>query len=745
MEEILWPEDVKLGVHTIDTLFGCCKANSATLVRTILEGDDLDEICRTLLNAFYEDLVETKVLEKIIDILTYLEDDMGITSPVSDTLYDMILECLNDHNVQVVGIGGDIGTNEGTKEHEYPELRGSLQKVHYPTTDDIPKKDSRKSLEKFLENTLSRFWKEYPDEIVEILPDFKWDGTSNVFECSGTQINHVLTRYKVKDNLGKDISHIYRTKNTNDVFDYRIPGQLYDMSDYGVKTEVIMRQDKFEEYKKYILDKKCNRRSAVSSILNRTEDNFSVEMLDFLEVIPLQISTKEPIPGDPGVICCDDGFVWFRVGEINGRIQYISNYRKDRPADMPGFILMQDSINEFYDGNYAQLANDLYNNNLWVTVDAKREKIPIDGMVFTLLNEKLTKMFGRSNDKNNFQVAFKFPAGVAKTKLLDVEMQVGPIAGTITPVGIVEPVQINGNTISHVGLSNMEKLERLQLHRGDEVLIQYDIIPKIMVTDECKKGDGELFTPITKCPICGGDIRSGRCVNRDCDAKMVGTIATYIDKMGIRGFGIETIATLMGAKILTCIQDLYRLSGRRQEMLTLPGFKEKTVDKLISAPLSRTNVYPHELIGSIGIPDISFATMERVCRIIDAEVLINNPEILMAVYEGINGIGEKTAEKIIDGIINKKELIVGVMPYITFKKYKPVAGNVVFTDIRDREFSDFLRDNPGIRTSTSVTKDTIAVITRDDQTEETGSIKSAKKNGVPILGITEAKNKWGYE
>lgn len=733
--------------NIINSLHACCSSANETAIKTIMEREDLEEVCQTILNGFFESEATTEDLTKIIDILNYLENETDIPTTVSDTVYDQILEVLGDAKIMDIGTSESMGTDEGVKEHKYPELRGSLKKVHFATTDQIPKKDSRKSLEDFLRNTLQPFFEEYPDEPISIIRDYKWDGTSNVFECSRNQIKYALTRYKVKLNLGKDISHIYQDMSAADIFKGNIPSQIYTLDAYGVKTEIVMSQENFNAYKEYAMDTKCNRRSAVSGILNRTTDNFDPRMLDFLEPIPLQISTEKLIPGDPDVILSENKkYIWRKMGIINGRFQYIGT-REMEYGSSPSFVLTADILAGYHNPPYfAGLAKDLYDMYRDELVEsAEKYGYPIDGMVFTLDNAELVKRLGRSDDRNNFQVAFKFPAGYARTTLLDVEFQVGPIAGSITPVANVLPVRINGSTISHIGLSNMEKLERLDLHKGDEIIVQYDIIPKIIVDDTCKKSGGEKIEPVTKCPVCGGDINKGRCVNPNCDAKLAGSISNYVTKMNIPGFGMETIITLVNRGILHSIKDLYRLSQVRSEMLAIPGFQEKTVSNLVSAPLSQTNIYPHELLGSIGIPDISLATMEKLCRVMDLDVIVNTPEVLLSLYQGIDGIGEITAIKIVEGIKAKVDIIKTLIPYFTFKKYGETIGNVVFTDIRDPDFATFLRDNPGIRTSSSVTKDTIAVITPDDPKSETGSMKDAKKKNVPILAITEAKDKWGYE
>ena len=732
-------------MKVIESLYKCCQSGNETAVKTILERENLDDLCYKIIVSYYDAIAGDNDIKRIVDVLNYLEEELSIASTVSDTVYDMALETLNDANETVVGIDTEMGEDVNVREHQYPELRGSLKKVHYPTESNITFwGEPRKSLENYLCASMESFINDNPEDPVNIVADYKWDGASNIFECSKNKIKHVLTRYKVEKNLGKDITHIYEGLTVEDIFWDNIPPQVYELESYGIKTEVIMTKTAFEEYKKYIMDNKCNRRSAVSSILNRTADNLDPKMLNFLKVIPLQISTATPLKGDPTTVSCGNTS-WAKAGIINGRYQYIGFHHYHGFA-YPMFLVDKQTLTKKYSSPYfAELANELYCSiRPLVEENALNEEVPIDGMVFTLLNQKLIEQLGRSNDKNNFQVAFKFPAGTEKTTLLDVEFQVGPIAGTITPVAIVKPVFINGSRITHIGLSNLEKLEKLDLHKGDEIIVQYDIIPKIIVDKTCKKSGGEPIEIITTCPVCGGKIKSGRCINVDCDAKLAGKIINYVNKMNIPKFGVETISTLVSRGILTSIIDLYKLSGRRSELLKIPGFKEKTVDSLIAAPLNKVDIYPHEMLGSIGIPDISLTIMEKVCRVIDLDVLVNTPEIVLTAGVAINGVGDKTAFKIMTGILQKSDLIKGIMPYFTFKPYKNSVGNVVFTGIRDPEFASFLKDNPGIATSNSVTKDTIAVITKDKPNIETGSMKDAKQQEIPIIAITEAKHKWGY-
>lgn len=710
-------------------------------IQAVIENTDLEEVFELAYQGYFENKVGIDTLNKIIDFLSYLEEETSIPTPVNDTIYDKILEVLNENHITNIGTESNVIDDDSVREHKYPELRGSLQKVHFTTSDEIPKKDSRKSLEDFLRNILENGKSSIKGQLLPLFVDYKWDGASNVFECDGVNIDYVLTRYKVEMNLGKDVSHVYKGKTAKDIFGYKIPGQFYDMEKYGVKVEVIMPNDKFEEYRLYTMDKKCNRRSAVASITNRKDDNFDPKMLDFLEVIPLQISTDVPIEGNPDFISTDDR-IWFHAGIINDRHQYIAFYWDKDPTMI--------SMDKVLHGNFDSIAKSIYAYRELIEKDAESKGYPIDGMVITIGDWGFINTLGREHHKNKFQVAYKFPAGIKKTKLKNVTFQVGPIAGTITPVAEVEPIVMNGNTITHIGLSNMEKLERLDLHIGDEILVCYDIIPKILVDETCKKSGGKKIEAINKCPICNSDVQSGRCVNPNCDAKMVGRIAAFTKKMNIPGFGIETVSFLVERGILNSIPGLYKLNLRAGDMMMLPGYQEKSVSNLIKAPLSRTNVYPHELFGSIGIPDISLSTMEKVFRNVSVDSLMNDPEILFSMYQNINGLGEITVGKIVQGIDKNKKLLQELIPWFKFKEYEKESENqqlIMFTNVRDPKFSEYLREKFDIVSpkNDGFSAKAIALIVPDGE-----EIKSTKKDkaidkGIPIFTLSDAKKKWGYE
>ena len=707
-----------------------------------VELTDLESIGVELLDT-HEEVIEglplKDVLQEYISILNFIENESSIPTPVSDDTYDQIVEKYKDLGGRhEVGVHNNTSQNKKFGYHKYPELRGSLDKIHYLKNDEIPEKDSRKSFQQFLSGVIRELNSQgvtLPENINAAV-DLKWDGTSHILEFSdNATLDRVLTRYDVENNMGVDITHIFKGCDLSRLLFCNLPVNIYSSGQFGLKVETFMPSSYFDEYVKYTEDKKCNRRSAITSIVNKGEDEWEPSLLNFLVMKPLQIASLkyfELSEQDTG---------WIYLGELFGRHQYIHIYSLDLSFKIKNLNDLLNNIDKY------PLKDCVFG-----VQSIAAETIPVDGAVITLLDQTIIDTMGRKGNKNKFQIAFKFPQGVKKTTLKSVEFPVGPVAGTITPLAIVDPVVINGNTITNATLSNFEKMERLDLNIGDEVIIRYDIIPKLEKDDSCKKGRGIKIQRPTNCPVCNSDLQGGnRCVNPDCDAKLAGKIYNYIRKLKIKNIGKETIEKFVGKEYLKCIGDLYRLPRHVESLTKLPGFGVNSITSIFTAIFNRTKLYPHELLGAIGIPDISIKTMQKVCENMDiltfSEEQLKNSIPLMT---DIQGIGKITAEKIVSGMINRFDLLEDVMNYIEFipypkNKIEPTE-TVLFTECRDSEFAEYLEENNVEVASNYVKRLTLLIVPNNMDIATSGNKKvlRAKDESTPILTLNEARIKFGY-
>ncbi|MGI5212841.1 NAD-dependent DNA ligase LigA [Plantactinospora sp. CA-290183] len=234
-------------------------------------------------------------------------------------------------------------------------------------------------------------------------------------------------------------------------------------------------------------------------------------------------------------------------------------------------------------------------------LDARRGELGfgVDGAVIKADQQADRDLAGSSSRAPRWGVAYKFPADTRTTTLLRIEVQVGR-TGLITPVAVLEPVQVGGVTVTSATLHNFDDLLRRNVRAGDTVFVRRagDVIPEITGAklDE-RPADATPYEPPSACPRCGGEIdrsqKRWRCTQgRACGARE--SLAYYAarDSMDIEGLGGKIIDLVVGAGLVTDPADLYDLDAER--LATLDRLGETSARKLVasieaskSQPLSR--------------------------------------------------------------------------------------------------------------------------------------------------------------
>lgn len=718
------------------------------IAEELLEDDVLP---KNKYNVTYHD-----ALNYFIGLCSYVEEKTSVPAIIDDTLYDkLVAKTIELGGRQPIGAPSSNIISIDERSHKFPELRGSLAKVHFLYDREVPEKDSRSSLEHYL-NGVVRQMKAAGLPIGEtpISVDVKRDGVSHIIEGEGEEFKHILTRGDVDNNRGKDLTPLFKQfypESGTDGIDvsmmigcmnlHLIPADIWNHgNEFGIKVETYMKTDAYESFKKAFDIKRCNRRSAVVSICNQApikdfdkteEPNPWDKYSKYLRMDHFQIACTKPIKLDE---YSSETIMWYPIGKINGHYNYLYVEQPDT-IDLRDIPACVESINS---------AIGAVKREVGIT------KVPCDGAVVTFLDPKIIELLGRKSDKNMFQVAFKFPAGEEKTIVENVDFQVGPIAGRITPMARLKPIRINGNRISNVTISNAAKLERLNLHIGDEVLIRYDIVPTIFKPEGCKEMVGEPVAFPTKCPICDGPVVNECCSNDDCPSKAVGHIMNFIKKRDIKGgIGLETVVLLVDRGYLTSIGDLYRLYQHRKELCDLPKLGEASVANILDGISESRKMFPHQILGAIGIPNIGLKTMEKICKKINILGNIDNLSDLYTAMLAIPGIGEKTIPMVIEGIEKKRSLIedicrnVDIVPYDNEKKYD---ATIYITSVKNKaDFKEYL-ESINIKVADSFTKTTDVLVIPDEPTEKPlPKAVKAEKWGIPIITLSEAKERWDYD
>lgn len=713
-----------------------------------------------------EELLEDDVLPKnkhnvtyhdalnyFIGLCSYVEEKTSVPAIIDDTLYDkLVAKTIELGGRQPIGVPSSNVISIDERNHKFPELRGSLAKVHFLWDREVPEKDSRNSLEHYLNGVVRQMVAAgLPIGETLISVDVKRDGVSHVIEGEGDSFKHILTRGDVDNNRGKDLTPLFKqfypSETGNEINASRmvlrmdldlLPMRMWESkNEFGIKVETYMKTDDYEQFKKTFDIKRCNRRSAVVSICNQAPMvNFNKlekpwdKYTRYLRMDHFQIASTKPIKLDE---CSREPIFWYPIGKFNGHYNYLYVEQPDMIdlRDIPACIK---SISSAIDA---------------VKLEVEATNVPCDGAVITFLDPAVIKLLGRKSDKNMFQVAFKFPAGEEKTVVENIDFQVGPIAGRITPMARLKPIRINGNRISNVTISNAAKLERLNLHVGDEVLIRYDIVPTIFKPEGCKEMDGDPVKFPTECPICHGPVIDECCSNDDCPSKAVGHIMNFIKKRDIKGgIGLETVVLLVDRGYLKSIGDLYRLYQHKEELCDLPKLGEVSVANILDGISESRRMFPHQILGAIGIPNIGLKTMEKICRVVNVLDNIDRLRELSHFMLAVPGIGEKTVPMVIEGIEKKRALIedicknVDIVPYGDEKKYDMT---IYITTVKDKkDFKEYL-ESINIKVADSFTKTTDVLVIPDEPTEEPlPKAKKAERWKIPVITLSEAKERWGY-
>src|SRR5580765_8581493 len=241
--------------------------------------------------------------------------------------------------------------------------------------------------------------------------------------------------------------------------------------------------------------------------------------------------------------------------------------------------------------------------------EPKREELPydIDGVVIKVNSLGIQRELGYTAKAPRWAIAYKYPARQETTVVNDIRVQVGR-TGTLTPVAVLEPVQVGGVTVSRSTLHNMDEIDRLGLQIGDTVLIERagEVIPHVLkVTKE--GANRRPFRMPKNCPECGSAIHRAegevayRCVNAACPAKRKESLLHFASRhaMDINGLGDKIVDQLVDKGMVKDIADLYTL--KLDDVANLDRMGEKSAQNLLAQIAASKKLTLARLIYALGI------------------------------------------------------------------------------------------------------------------------------------------------
>ncbi|MEP6869037.1 MAG: NAD-dependent DNA ligase LigA, partial [Novosphingobium sp.] len=382
-------------------------------------------------------------------------------------------------------------------------------------------------------------------------------------------------------------------------------------------------------------------------------------------------------------------------------------------------------------------------------IEHTRADLPydIDGVVYKVDSLELQARLGFVAKAPRWAMAHKFPAEQAETTLEAIDIQVGR-TGKLTPVGRLKPVTVGGVVVSNVTLHNRDEIARLGVRIGDRVVLQRagDVIPQV-VTNLTRDVERPAYVFPDHCPECQSEAVAEegevdvRCTGGlICPAQRTERLKHFVSRgaLDIEGLGDKTIDEFFGMGWLESPADIFRLHRRRDQIVGREGWKDKSVDNLLTAIEAKRSPDAARLLFGLGIRHVGvvtardllkrFVTLDKLrgvatrAHVDAADADGNVANEAKAELLSIDGIGPAVVEALGDffhephNVAVWEDLLSEVTPpdYIVETRDSPVAGKtVVFTgklETMSRDEAKAQAEALGARAAGSVSAKTDLVV-----------------------------------
>lgn len=328
----------------------------------------------------------------------------------------------------------------------------------------------------------------------------------------------------------------------------------------------------------------------------------------------------------------------------------------------------------------------------WFGEHIRKRDFGSDGLVLTLDSLSLSNSLGVTAKFPRHSMAFKWEDQIKETKLTNVEWNPSR-TGSINPVGIFEPVELEGTTVERASVHNVSRLQELELGIGDTIRVYKAnmIIPQI--ADNITKSNN-IEIP-AHCPVCTGETRIDMikdakvlyCTNPNCEAKRVKAFVHFVgrDAMNIQGFSEASIEKFISNEFIDDFVDLYYLSKHEEAIKALEGFGQKSYDNIIASIKESRTAQLANFIYSLGIEQVGISNAKLICN----HFKYNIKEIMEASEEdliSIDGIGPMIAHSVNSyfSLEKNKDLVERLMGEIQF--IIPEIKNVEESAIANKTF-----------------------------------------------------------
>ena len=648
----------------------------------------------------------------------YVESDPVIADRTYDALFARLRDLedafdLSHPDSPTRAVGGEPFEEFETVEHEAPML-------------SIDQSGDAEDVREFGE----RVQREVGE--VSYVCEPKFDGVSMEFVYEEGSLERAVTRGDGRE--GDDVTANARTIGS-------VPQRLHgDYPEFlAVRGEVYMPKDAFQEHNRERIERGeeafANPRNATAGTIRQLDPSVVAERplevfyFDVLEASELEDTHREEL----------ERFPEFGL-RVNDQVEVVGESAERSSADESSGDEPRDPI---------EGAIDYRDRMLEARDDLDYE---IDGVVIKVDSRDAREELGRTARHDRWAFAYKFPARAEVTPIADVAVQVGR-TGRLTPVALLEPVDVGGVTVSRASLHNPEEIAEKNVNVGDTVRVQRagDVIPYVEEVVE-KNGEGHYELP-DSCPVCDSPVeRDGPIAfctgGLGCDAQLRRSIEYYAgdDGLDLEGLGEKSVRQLVDAGLLETVADLYELD--HEDLTDLEGWGETSAENLLAEIEASREPPLSDFVSALGIPHVGPATARELAREFGTFAAVREAaEDEPGRLEGVDEIGETVAETIHEFFASEANAAVvdAVLAHVSPQEAETDAGGdelaevtFVFTGslegLTRGEARDLVEAHGGSATG-SVSGNTDYLVVG----ENPGATKQddARDNDVPILDEDE--------
>ncbi len=640
-------------------------------------------------------------MQKLVDTLNkYAYEYYVLDNPtVSDGEYDVLYDKLKKLEAKT----GVVLPDSPTKRVGGEPITEFQKHKHIARLYSLDKAVTKEELEAFND----RIKKVSPTE-PEYTVEYKFDGLTMCLTYENGEFTGAATRGNGE--VGEDVTAQVLTIKT-------FPLKIEYKGRLEVKGEAVIRLSVLKKYNETAKETLKNARNAVAGAIRNLDP---------------KITEKRK----PEIYFYDVNYI--EDGSIKTQVEAVEFLKKEG-FKVYDFLRVCKNFDEVYE------AID------FIEVERKKIDVLTDGAVIKVNDFAVREELGSTEKFPRWAIAFKFGAEEVTTKLKKVVWQVGR-TGKLTPLGILEPIELCGVTVSKATLNNYGDITRKNIKVPCRVLVRRsnEVIPEILGSTEIFENSKEVEKP-TVCPHCktqlvevGANIF---CPNEDCRPRVVAALSNFASKegMNIDGFSEKTAGALYDKFGARKFSDLYLL--KREDLLSLEGFKDKKADNFLTNIERSKNCSLENFIFALGIDGIGKKTAKDLAKNFKSldKLFVAAKDELLSVDE----IGDVLADNLVNFFSDernideiKKLLAEGVKPeYKTVTVNDSLAGEKVvltgtLSSFKRSEAAKIIEARGG-QVMSSVSKLTTLVVAGEDAGSK---LDKAKELNIKIIDENEFKN-----